>query len=46
MMVCENSVIGVSEKLTGHSPEQSAAADSALSRGIGLDGLQNLLQIL
>lgn len=46
MMVCENSLIGVTQNLTGHSPEQSAVVDTALSRAIGLDGLQKFLPTL
>lgn len=45
-MGCDKSVIGVTQKLPGHSPEQSAVVDSALIRGIGLDGLQRFLPIL
>lgn len=45
-MGCENSVTGVTQKLTGHSPDQFAAADSALTMGIGLDGFQRFLPIL
>lgn len=36
---CGVSILGVTQNLTGHSPEQAVVADPALSRGIGLDGL-------
>lgn len=42
----ENSVVGVTQNLTGRSSEQSAVVDAALSGGIGLDGLQGFLPTL
>lgn len=42
---CGVAILGDSENLTGHIPEQAAPGDTALSNGVGLDDLQRSLLI-